>query len=171
MTLSFSHRQARSTPLVVTFTILIIIETVVVHLILLRYNLLLSLAVSLLSLSALVWLVADYSALGRLKTIITDENIILRVGCRATARIPRKVLVAAISPSWHDLPDVPNRSYLNVTKPAEPNVLLTFREPIIINLPGGLRRPIRILAVMVDTPGVFLEAIQRGQHVVDEGAA
>jgi len=154
----------------VTFAILIILETVVVHLLLYRYSLLFALAISLLSLSALVWLVADYLALSRLNTIITDESLILRVGRRARATIPRKLLTTAISPSWRDLPDAPNRSYLNVTKPAEPNVLLAFSEPVIINLPGGLRRTICMLAIFVDTPEGFLAAIQSGKNVADVGA-
>jgi hypothetical protein len=171
MAQSFSHRQARSTPITVTFAILVMLETVGLHLILLRYSLLLALAVSLLSLSALIWLIADYLALGKLTTIITDEGIILRVGKRARATIPRKLLMTALSPSWRDLPDTPNRSYLNVTKPAEPNILLTFSEPVIVNLPGGLRRSIRMLAVFVDTPEVFLEAIRNGKSVAGGGAA
>jgi hypothetical protein len=171
MTQTFSHRQARSTPIMVTFAVLIILETVAAHLLLLRYSLLLALAVSLLSLSALAWLVADYLALSRLNTIITDESLILRVGRRARATIPRKLLTTAISPSWSDLPDAPSRTYLNVTKPAEPNVLLSFSEPVIIKLPGGLRRSIRMLAVFVDTPEAFLAAIQSGKNLANEGAA
>jgi hypothetical protein len=170
MTQSFSHRQAGSTPIMATFAVLVILETVVAHLLLSRYSLLLALAVSLLSLSALVWLVADYLALSRLSTIITDESLILRVGRRARAMIPRKLLTTAISPSWRDLPDSPNRSYLNVTKPAEPNVLLTFSEPVIINLPGGLRRSIHMLAVFVDAPEDFLAAIRSDKNVADEGS-
>ncbi len=153
-----------------TFAVLVIIETVVLHLLLYRYSLLLALVVSLLSLSALAWLVADYLALSRLNTIITDECLILRVGRRARATVPRKLLMIAISPSWRDLPDLPDRFYLNVTKPVEPNVLLTFSEPVIINLPGGLRRSIRILAVFVDAPEAFLAALRSGKNVAHEGA-
>lgn len=157
---SFSHREARSTPIIVTLAGLVILETVGLHLILSRYSLPLALALSLLSLSALVWLISDYVALGKLKTTITDESLMLRAGRRARATIPRKLLTTAISPSWRDLPDTPNRSYLNVTKPAEPNVLLTFSEPVVVTLPGGLRRSISMLALFVDTPEAFLAAIQ-----------
>jgi len=165
MTQSFSHHQARSTPIIATLAILVVLETVGVHLVLFRYSLLLAIAVSLLSLSALIWLMADYMALGRLTTLVTDEAIVLRVGRRAKAALPRKLLASAISPSWSDLPDAPNRSYLNITKPAGPNVLLTFSEPVVVNLPGGLRRSIRMLAVFVDTPEDFLAAIQSGKSL------
>lgn len=152
-----------------TFTILVIVETLVLHLLLLRYSLLLALAVSLLSLSALVWLIGDYVALGSRTSTITDESLMLRVGWRATAQIPLKLLVSAISPSWRDLPNGPNRSYLNVSRPAEPNVLLTFSDPVMIHLPGGLRRSIRMLAVFVDTPEDFLAAIWNGKSVAGGG--
>jgi hypothetical protein len=110
-------------------------------------------------------MIADYLALGRLTTLITDESIRLRVGRRARATIPRKLLTTAITPSWRDLPDAPDRSYLNVTKPAEPNVLLTFSEPVVVNLPGGLRRSVRMLAIFFDRPEAFLAAIGGGENV------
>jgi len=169
MSQSFSHRQARSTPIIVTLAVLVTLETVVVHLLLSRYSLLLAFAVSLLSFSAVIWLIADYLALGSLDSIVTDENLILRIGRRATATIPRNLLATAISPSWRDLPDAPNRSYLNLTKPAEPNVLLTFSEPVVITLPAGLRRSVRTLALFVDTPEAFLTAIRSGQSVAGGG--
>jgi hypothetical protein len=148
-----------------TFGVLVVLETVGVHLILLRYSLFLALAVSLLSLSVLVWLIADYLALGKLDSVVTDESLLLRVGRRARATIPRRLLTRAIAPTWRDLPDGPDRSYLNVTKPAEPNVLLTFSQPVVVNLPGGLRRSIRTLAVFVDAPEAFLAAIRGGVNV------
>jgi hypothetical protein len=43
--------------------------------------------------------------------------------------------------------------------------LLTFSEPVVVNLPGGLRRPIRMLAIFVDTPEDFLAAIRSGKSV------
>ena len=161
---SFSHRNARSTPLLVGFAIIIFLETVGAHLILLRFSLILAIIISLLSLSALVWLIADYLALGRLNTLITDESVVLHIGRRATATIPRNLLLAAISPSWRDLPDAPNRAYLNATKPVDPNILLTFSEPVIGNLPGGVRRPVRMLALCVDTPDEFLAVIQSDER-------
>jgi len=159
---SFSHSQARSTPIIATLGVLVILETVALHLLLSRYSSLLALAVSLSSVSVLIWFIADYVALGGATTVVNDESIVLRVGRRARATIPRKLLQAAISPSWRDLPDAPDRFYLNLTKPAEPNVLLTFKEPVVVTLPGGLRRSVRKLAIHVDEPEPFLTAIGVG---------
>ena len=59
-------------------------------------------------------------------------------------------------PTWKDVPDEPDRLYLNITKPAEPNILLTFHEPVAINLPGGLRKQVTRLALFVDEPDQFM---------------
>ena len=160
MTQSFSHRHARSTPIILTLSVLVILETVGIHLLLLRYSLILAIVVSLLSVSSLIWLVADFIALGRVTTVLTDEDFILRVGRRASATIPRKLVADAVAPSWKDVPDGPDKFYLNATKPAEPNVLLRFNEPVLVKLPGGLRRRIKRLALFVDNPERFLTAVQ-----------
>lgn len=157
---AFSHRGARSTPLLCTLVFLVAGESAGVHFLLFRHSPVLASLLSFLGVCAIAWLIADHAALGRRSTTVTAEEIVLRVGRRASAVIPRALVASAVSPTWRDIPASPSPSYLNPTKPAEPNVLLSLTEPAMVRLPGGLRRPVRLIGLYLDTPEAFIAALQ-----------
>jgi hypothetical protein len=159
MSIAFSHRPARSAPLFGTLLGVGLIEVAGFHLLLFRHHPALSLALAAVGLSGLSWIVADYRALGTLETSVTADRLLLRVGRRAAADLPLAAVASAISPSWRDLPSPPPAGFLNPTKPAPPNVLLTFREPVAVRLLGAFERPVRRLALHVDRPAAFLAAV------------
>jgi hypothetical protein len=156
---AFTHRGARSLPFAATLGFLVVVESVGVHVLLFRRSPILAIALSLLGVAGLVWLIRDQRALGAVPTTISAGGVHLRVGLRAEARIPRAAIASAVAPAWSDLPAAPEPGYLHPTKPAEPNVLLTFTEPVTVRLVGGLRRPVRRLALFVDEPAAFLGAL------------
>jgi len=49
--------------------------------------------------------------------------------------------------------------YLNLMKPATPNVLLTFTLPVTVRLRGGLQRSARRLGLCLDEPDAFIRAV------------
>ena len=158
--LSFSHSQARSKAVLLTLGSLVVIETIVIHLLLMHYSWLLAIVVSLVSISALIWLVDDYEAMGRLHSEVTHDALLLRIGRRTAEKIPKHLLKSVCKPTWKDVPDEPDRLYLNITKPAEPNKLLTFHKPVAIKLPGGLRKQVTRFALFVDEPDQFIGSLQ-----------
>jgi hypothetical protein len=52
--------------------------------------------------------------------------------------------------------------YLNLTKPATPNVLIMLGQPEQLRLPGGLGRQVRSFGVHVDQPPRLLGALSSG---------
>ena len=159
MSRSFSHRNARSAATVGLLCFLIIAETSVLHALLFRHYAILATLFSVASLWALVWLLLDYRALGVMQTSVVDRTINLRIGRRASATFPLQLLARAISPSWQELEAARELGALNLTKPAEPNVLLIFSEPVPVQLPAGLRRNSRALILAFDEPEAFLASI------------
>jgi hypothetical protein len=156
---SFSHRGARSAALTGTFAFLVIAETAAVHLAIFRRAPVLAAALTLASALALVLFFRDYTSMGALFSTLTERELRLRVGLRASADIPRGAIASAISPSWRDRPASRNRAFLDPTAPAEPNVLLRFREPLTIRVLGGRRRGITTLLLWVDRPEELLAAL------------
>lgn len=156
---SFSHRAARSASLTALFIFLVAAESSGVHLLLFRRAPIVAVVLSALGLLAAVWLLLDHHTLGKATTRVTSEHLELRVGRRASAVIPLASVAAATQPSWQDLPAFPQPGFLNPTKPAPPNVLLTFTAPVPITLFGSMRRPVDMLALAVDRPDEFLAAI------------
>lgn len=86
----------------------------------------------------------------------------LLAGIGFALRVPRSRLVSAVQPEWRDIPEAgtPAASdYLNLMKPATPNVLLTLAEPSRLRIAGGIRRTVRRIGLHVDEPQRLIEAL------------
>ncbi|HVZ48986.1 MAG TPA: hypothetical protein VG916_09395 [Gemmatimonadaceae bacterium] len=158
MSRNFTHRSARSTPFVGVLTFLVVVESVGMHLLLHQRHPALAWTLSALGIATLYWIVADAIQLGRTATEVTAGAIVLRVGKRASATLPRDAVASATIPTWRDIPPR-SPDFINLTKPVEPNVLLAFREPVTVVLLGAVRRPVRAIALRVDDPAGFIAAV------------
>jgi hypothetical protein len=109
------------------------------------------------SVLTLAWLAADFRAMRGSGVRVLAHAIDVRVGLRVRAVVPRALLASAIAPTWRDIPELPD-GYLDATQPAEPNVLLTLREPVPVRL-LGVRRPTRLIALHLDDAAGFLSVL------------
>ena len=80
--------------------------------------------------------------------------------CSTNVRVPRALIAHVVTPTFCDLPTPGTNQgvdFLNPTKPATPNVLLTLQEPMTLRLPGR-QRTIRRIALYLDDPEAFIAA-------------
>jgi hypothetical protein len=99
------------------------------------------------------WLGLEYRAWGIGRFRVDASRVELRVGSRAHAVVSRAALTVVPAPAWRDVPAAGTPGYLNLTAPAEPNVLLRVSAPVQARLLGGvLRRSVTTLGVHVDDP-------------------
>ena len=161
----FTYRSARSGSLSMGFGLAILVEMTVLHLVLVARHPMIAWVLTASSLAALVWLAADYRALGR-EAVSLDENVLqLRVGRRFDLHVPRAAVRAVIRPDWRDLPQAgaPEAAgFLNLTKPATPNVLVTLDAPLVVRLPGGISRRAQRIALHLDDPNGFIASLTPG---------
>lgn len=156
---AFTLRTARSRGLMLAIGLAIAVETAALHLLLIRRHPVIAWLLTASSASILVWLAADYRRLGDSALRIDDLAVHLDIGLRFRASVARDRIATAITPTWRDLP-APGAGFLNATKPAEPNVLLTFRDPVPIRVMGMVSRPVHQLGVRLDDPAAFLAALR-----------
>ena len=156
----FSYRSARSGSFGAGISVVILVESVAVHFLLASRSRTAARLLILLSLWAIVWLVRDYQALSRGAIELTDDAILLSIGRRFSVRLERANIERVLKPSHRDLPTPgtnQGRDYLNMTKPAQPNVLIVLREPVEVRLAGRLRRSVRRFSMHLDDPSGFIE--------------
>jgi hypothetical protein len=159
---AFTYRSARSGSLVGGLGLAIAVETVALHLWLAARHPIAAWALTVGSVAALVWLAADYRALGRGAVRLDAKTLDLRIGRRFALRLPRSAVVEVVRPTWRDLPTAGTPAaadYLNLTKPAMPNVLLTLSAPTTVRLAGGLARRARRLGLRLDDADAFVAAL------------
>jgi hypothetical protein len=156
---SFYMRSARSGPFLAALAMIVAVETGAFHLLLVHRFPLVAWILTASSVSLLLWLVADYAAMGRTAVRVDPNRLVARIGRRALLTVPWGQVASAAALSWRDTAG-PRGSYLNATKPATPNVLIAFREPVEARI-FGMRRPIEKLALHLDRPDGFVEALER----------
>ncbi|NUQ19522.1 MAG: hypothetical protein HOQ09_01035 [Gemmatimonadaceae bacterium] len=159
-------RDARSASLAIGLGAAIVVETVVLHLWIASRHPVAAWLLTASSVSVLVWLALDYRALGRGAVGVDGAALELAVGRRAHGRIARDAIAAATRPTWRELPvsGTPEAAgYVNLTKPAQPNVLITLATPVTLRLVGGVRRAVQRIALCLDEPDAFIAALRTGQ--------
>lgn len=155
----FTYRSARSGSLLAGLGLAVLVEMTVLHLWLVGRHPVLAWTLTASSLLALLWLAADYRAVGRGAVRLGADVLDLQVGRRFAVRLSPAAVVTAVRPGWRDLPAAGTPAaagYLNLMKPVSPNVLLTLAAPVEIRLPGGLRRSVQRLGLHLDEPEAFL---------------
>ena len=151
----FTYRSARSGSFIAGIVLALLAETLVIHLWIVGRHPLVAWLLTISSLGAVAWLVADYLAMGRGAIGVGHDELALDIGRRFSVRRPRARVMSAALPTWRDLPEAgtPAASdYLNLTKPATPNVLLTLHEPTRVRIRGGIFRTARRIGLHVDDP-------------------
>lgn len=156
----FTFRTARSAPLVAGVILAIAVETNALHLWLAPTSPRAAWTLTVLSLLTAGWLIGDFRAMGRSAIEADATYLHLRVGWRAVATVQRATVTAAIRPSWREVPPTGTAGYLNVTKPADPNVLLTCDPAVAIRLAGGLTRRARLIGLHVDNADALVALLQ-----------
>ena len=160
--LAFSYRGARSPAITAAFCAVIAIESAAVHFAVAVRHPLVAWTLSLTSVAAILWLVRDYRALGSGEVLLTDDRIRLRIGRRFDVTIPLARIARVLRPTFRDLPAPGTnhgRDYLNLTKPATPNVLIVLDETQRVRLTLGIHREVRRVALRLDDADGFVRAV------------
>ena len=154
--LRFACRGARSTTVLAALLLVLAVESVVLHLWLAPSYPLVAWTLTALGVLTGGWLLGDYDALARAALTVSDQVITLDLGWRTRSTIPRASIARIAHASWRDVPDGAPDGYVNLAKPAEPNVLITCEPPATLRLFGAVDRPVRLLGLHVDDPDALM---------------
>lgn len=153
-----SYRDSGFTAFAVMVGVALTVETAVLHLLVSLWSTRVAGWLLFFDVYTLVMLVAHGQAV-RLRPIqLTTDTLHLNVGFVWHLTVPLGELVSL--ESLRDNPE-PAPDLLNLTKLlfTPPNLLLTFAQPVTLKGPYGIRRTGRRLAVYLDQPQQFREAI------------
>jgi hypothetical protein len=146
---SFSvHREVGYLSVVIGLIMVLLVETVALHVLVGRWSTGGAWILTSLSSYAVLWLVGDYRAIAARPTRLTPTNLQLRVGVRWEAEIPiGQILEVAPLRSRRERP---GRDTLVAALLGQPNLRLRLEEPIeVICMYGTLRR-VREIWLRVD---------------------
>lgn len=114
------------------------------------------------SVFAIIWVARDYGALGRGAVDVERDRVRLRVGRRFDIAIPLASIARVLQPTFRDLPSPgtnEGRDFLNLTQPAQPNVLIVTGAPLRVRIGAGLHKNVVRFALHLDAPAEFVSTV------------
>ena len=134
------------------------IELVLTHLLVALWRPWVAVALSIVSLSGVVWLVRLVLSLRRLPVLIEGNRLVMRVGTLKRIDIAR-AQVAGLREQW-DAQLFRGGGAVKLSLLAWPNVVVDLTEPV-----AGWRGPIRAVAHRLDDPAAFAAAVSAWREV------
>lgn len=154
------HRESAYPALIGALLLVTVAETVGIHLLLSRWSEGVALGFTLLSAYSFLFLWADLVAVLKRPIVLEENRLLIRIGLRWRATIPLP-LIEAIKP----LPDnYKSKSTLNLALLASPNLLITFKEPVVIQGLYGIEKTTTSLALPMDDIKAFEKALLERNH-------
>jgi hypothetical protein len=153
------HRKSAYSAILATMTLLLIVETVGLHLVLMHWSVIAANILTGLSIYGLIWLIGDYHAIRLHPVIVTEDKLFLRIGIRWSATIPineiAEVEIGGKAPGK-------SKNYLRASV-LWPRVVIHLRNPIAVKgLFGIVRYPSQI-GLSIDDPELFKSEILKRQ--------
>lgn len=153
----FSHRRSNYGVFLAALAMVLVIETIAVHLLLhVLWSVVAAWTLTALSLYTLVWMIADWQALRLRVTNVLPTRILVRLGTRWDVEIPRDAVVYVGPPE----PLRGGPRPLKIVPIGEPDVELRLSRPVTARGIYGLRRTSRIIRLQVDDPERFIESVR-----------
>ncbi|MCX7851963.1 MAG: hypothetical protein N2383_04175 [Caldilineales bacterium] len=151
------HRRNGYGLIVAALSLLLTVETVLVHLIVRHWSELAAWLLTLGSLYALLWIVGDYHAI-RLHPIVLDRtHLHLRLGLRWRLSVPLTALVALRKPTQAEAKAFDD---VHFGLWGEPQWVLELAEPLTAEGLFGRRRTVRRVGITVDDPKGLATALR-----------
>lgn len=151
-----SHQASGQTALTIGLMLVGLIETVVLHVLLNRWSPLVAWCATIAGFYGLLFFVADLVATIKRPVLIRDNQVIFRFGLRSYGEVAIHLIDQIVA-----INDKPERhsDLLTGTLLAAPNLLITLREPVVMNGPFGTQRSVRRIALRIDNKQQFIQEL------------
>lgn len=153
-----TYRKSGFTAMASMVGVALVVETAVVHLLVSLWSAQVAGWLLLLEGYTLVMLLAHGQAVRLRPVLLTADTLHLQVGFVWQLTVPVGELVAVTALRDHPTP-APDLLTLTKVLFTPPNLLLTFSQPVTVKGPYGIQRTGRRLAVYLDQPQQFVEAL------------
>lgn len=153
-----SYRRNGQQALLCAFAVLGVVELLCVHIALHAYAPILTWVLTVLACFGLLWIVGNLRALILRPTFLAGDTLLLRYGLVWTLELPLPDL--ANTQTGVPMPARSAHAHLQMGR-GTPNILLTLATPCTARGIYGRRRTVSTVALVLDEPAAFAEAIRR----------
>jgi len=148
---SYTLHEARVPAVTWGLALVVVVESAVVHLLVAPAHPAIAWTLTGTGAYAILWLVGQDRALAARAITLDADHLVLRAGLRLTARIPWRLVSGVEGASW-STPRERSRGHADIARPGDANLVVRFREPVVVTRALGLRRRVSSVALCVDEP-------------------
>ena len=152
------RRRSGYAPVLAALLLALTVEATALHLLVRHWSGAAAWVLTILTVYAVVWLIGDFRALGRRPILLTDDELVVRLGLRWTVRVPL-ARIRAVRGTGSSNPQGPDHLRA-VLLGAERQVVVLDSEEVATGF-YGLRRRVRSIGLSVDEPERFLRCLER----------
>lgn len=150
------HRTSIYPALFVVLMVVLVLETVALHLIVERWSLAVAWVLTALSVYSALWLIGDFHAM-RLHPIVLDgTRLHLRQGLRWRAVVPLDAIAEIRGPVRAKKK---SDGYLSFALAGDPQLVLVFKQPVTLDGLFGMQRQVTQVGLWLDDPAGFRAAL------------
>lgn len=153
------YRNVGYAALLVAVTIVLVVETVGIHMLVRMWSPVAAWILTGLSLYALIWLIGDFHALRLRPVQISGEMLHLRLGLRWTASIPLASIRAVLTSADDQKPVGIGKEHLKALLIGGANRRLELSEPVCAIGLYGFSRHVTTIDLQIDEPARFDAAL------------
>jgi len=151
------RRQSGYGPVLVALLFALTAEAIAVHLLVRHWSPVAAWILTGLTAYAVVWLIGDFRALGRRPILLTDQELVVRLGLRWTVRVPlARIQAVRVSGSSGS----PGPDHLRAVILGAERQVVELDSELVATGFYGIRRCVRSIGLSVDEPKRFLEGLR-----------
>jgi len=140
------------------FLLLMIVETIGLHLLIQHWSPLVAWILTGLNIYNVFWIIGDFNALRLHPIVLAGETLHLRSGLRWRATVPVPDIMDVQRPK---LNDAKSRDYLSFARAGEAQMVIVLKQPVRISGLFGITRTVSRIGLFVDDPRAFRGELDR----------
>ena len=162
------HERCGWPSIVVSIIVMIVAESIAMHLLLRRWSPAAAWVWTALDLWAIAWLIGDYHALRLRRSTIDHDFLHIRSGLRWSATVPLTAIESITEIRGEN--EWKRKDVLKLAMIDDPRWLITFREPVVCSGLAGIRKTIRAIALLPDDDDGVVTFLRRARAAAGECA-
>ncbi|NOK62519.1 MAG: hypothetical protein GFH27_549333n7 [Chloroflexi bacterium AL-W] len=161
------HRKSLYPIVFLVFLLLMIFETIGLHLLIQHWSSLVAWILTTASIYGLLWMIGEFNALRLLPIVLADETLHLRSGFRWSATVRLMDIVDIHRPKRNAIkfPD-----YLSFARAAEPQMVLVLKHPVRVFGLFGREKEVSHIGLFLDDVNTFRAALDQRRQAIQSKA-
>ena len=152
------HRKSLYAAIFLVLLLLIVLETLALHLLIQRWSLPAAWTLTGLSIYSIFWIIGDFNAIRLHPIVLAGETLYMRSGFRwcATLRLMDIVEVQQLKPK-----DAKSRDYLSFALAGEAQMVIVLKQPVRVKGLFGIEKEVSRIGLFLDDVVTFRTELDR----------